>query len=157
MHHAPRNALRLLGIALLLAGTAAQAELYKCRGSNGHTTYQQTACEASDQSAGLSVDTQISKDAPSAEDYSVGKQVESMRDARTRRAQAREQARRAEETERTRHADTHRFDAAKCAKHRSEVAKWHQKVLNGYRTRSEKDFNQNKLAYHQALVERYCE
>jgi len=157
MHHAPRNALRLVGIGLLLAGTAVQAELYKCRGTNGHTTYQQTACEATAQSADLSVDTQAPKNAPLAEDYSVGKQLESMRDARTKRALAREQARRAEETERTRLADTNRFDAAKCARHRSEVAKWHQKVLNGYRTRSEKDFNQNKLAYHQALVERYCE
>ncbi len=48
------------------------------------------------------------------------------------------------------------YDPVKCARHRAEAAKWEQRLKSGYRTREERTYKQNKLAYHQALIERHC-
>lgn len=147
-------------IVLALAAHPAWAELYKCQQANGQISYQQTACADSAGSGALAVDTQVPTGGGSkSQDYSVESQVQEMQAERERVSRERERARKQAEIEAHRASLPARteHDPAKCAKQRAEVAKWHQKVLNGYRTRSERDLNENKRAYHQVLMERYCE
>ena len=153
-----RLALGLIGLAL--AAHPAGAGLYKCQQANGQVSYQQTACADNAGGGALAVDTRAPTDGGSkSRDYSIESQVQEMRTERERVSGERERARKHAETEarRSRASARTEHDPAKCAKQHAEVAKWHQKVLNGYRTRSEKDLNENKLAYHQALADRYCE
>ena len=151
-----------LGLTGLLLAGQAEAELYKCRQPDGRVSYQQTAC--ADRAAGqaLSVDTRGpdgSTSGPAGQDYSVESQFRQMQAERQAVERAREQARReaAKETQRMQRSTRDERDPARCAKQRAEVAKWKEKLLHGYRTRSEKDINENKLAHHQALAERYCD
>ncbi|MBK1716170.1 DUF4124 domain-containing protein [Thiocystis violacea] len=156
----------LLGLTLFgLALHPAWAALYKCQQPNGRITYQQTACDGRADSAEanrLQVDIRGPdgrETGSSAEDYSVGGQAARMRAEREALTRARLKARKEAEAQRTasRPDRNSELDPAKCAKHRGEVAKWKQKVMKGYRTRSEKDQNDSKLAYHQALVDRHCD
>ncbi|ADC63609.1 DUF4124 domain-containing protein [Allochromatium vinosum] len=157
---------RLFGVLLALTAGPAWAELYKCRQPDGSLSYQQTACAAQAEGDRLQVDIRGPdgrESASSGEDYSVAAQAERLRTEREARERAHLQARREAEARARalkaaakpdRNTD---FDPAKCARHRAEVAKWRQKVKGGYRTRDEKDYNDSKLAHHEALVERYCE
>ncbi|MTW19609.1 DUF4124 domain-containing protein [Allochromatium palmeri] len=159
---------RSLSISVLLALSAspAWAELYKCRQPDGSLSYQQTACAAQAEGQRLEVDTRGPNGrerASSSLDYSVAAQAERLRTEREARERAHLQARREAQArsralkaaaKSDRNTD---FDSAKCARHRGEVAKWRQKVKGSYRTRDEKDYNDSKLAHHEALVERYCE
>ena len=160
IHRPSRLALGLIGLAL--AAHPAGAGLYKCQQANGQVSYQQTACTESAGGGALAVDTRAPTDGGTgskSQDYSIESQVQAMQSERERVSRERERARKQAETEARRASVPARteHDPAKCAKQRAEVAKWHQKVLNGYRTRSERDLNENKLAYHQALMDRYCE
>jgi hypothetical protein len=156
----------LIGILLALTAGPAWAELYKCRQPDGSLSYQQTACAARTEGERLQVDIRGPDGRESASsdvDYSVAAQAERLRTEREARERAHLQARREAEARARalkaaakpdRNTD---FDPAKCARHRGEVAKWRQKVKGGYRTRDQKDYNDSKLAHHEALVERYCE
>ena len=160
IHRPSRLALGL--IVLGLAAHPAWAELYKCQQANGQISYQQTACADSAGGGALAVDTRAPTDGETGsknQDYSIESQVQAMQAQREQALKERERARKQAETEarRSRTSARTEHDPAKCAKQRAEVAKWHQKVLNGYRTRSEKELNENKLAYHQALMDRDCE
>lgn len=142
-----------LGLATWLATVPSdsRAELYKCRQPDGRLTYQQTACAESDEAGALELHIPPPASGGRQQDYSIESQLEWMQ----RERQAR---RRLADDSRSRPADPAiQHDAAKCAKARGEVAKWQQKVRNGYHNRSEKEQNENKLAYHQALAERYCD
>lgn len=147
-------------ILSFLAVTQAHAELYKCPQPDGRLTYQQTACggHADVESFAVDIRGPDGTDTGSTDrDYSISGQAAQMRAEREQLDRARMQARRAAET---RHAAAHSSDSrdsAKCAKHRGEAAKWKQKLMNGYRKRTEKDYNENKLAHHQALIDRYCD
>ena len=153
---APGNALAL-GLATWLAATpsAGRAELYKCRQPDGRLTYQQTACAESDEGGALDPHMAPPASGGRQQDYSIESQLEWMQ----RERQARDEARRrqADAAHRAATAPASQQDAAKCAKARGEVAMWQQKVRNGYRTRDEKAQNESRLAYHQALAERYCD
>ncbi len=155
--------LALCWIGLCLAIPQARAELYKCRKSDGQISYQQTACDHGTQGGALAVDTREVDGEGNAgaksRDYSIESQLQEMRAEREQVLKERESARQraefaARETAVSARTD---YDPAKCSRQRAEVAKWHQKVLNGYHKRSEKEINENKLAYHEALVDRYCE
>ncbi|BCU06333.1 DUF4124 domain-containing protein [Allochromatium tepidum] len=162
----PVHPSRLVGVFLMLTAVPVSAELYKCRRPDGSLSYQQTACAAQSEGDRLQVDIRGPdgrKSASSGVDYSVAAQAERLRAERETRERAHLQARREAEARARalraaakpdRNTD---FDPAKCARHRGEVAKWRQKVKGGYRTRDQKDYNDSKLAHHQALVERYCE
>lgn len=157
---------RLVGVLLALVAIPASAQLYKCRQPDGGVSYQQTACAGQAEGERLQVDIRGPDGRESASsnvDYSVAAQAERLRIERETRERMHLQARReAEARSRAlraaakpdRNTD---FDLAKCTRHRGEVAKWRQKVKRGYRTRDEKDYNDSKLAHHEALVERYCE
>lgn len=151
-----------LALALLLSGTA-HAELYKCRQPDGRTVYQQTACGGHADAETFAVDIRGpdgTETGASGKDYSIGTQAASMRAERQALNRARMRARMQAEAAAKRTAagsgKKPEPDRAKCAKHRGEVAKWKQKLLQGYRKRSEKEHDQSKLAYHEALVDRYC-
>ncbi len=151
------SAMALALSVLLLVAQLAHAELYKCQQPDGRLTYQQTACggHADVESFAVDIRGPDGTDTGAADrDYSIGSQAAQMRAERERLDRARMQARRAAERRRT---VTHSRDVAKCAKHRSEAAKWKEKVMQGYRKRTEKDYNENKLAHHRALIDRYCD
>ncbi|EXJ13892.1 hypothetical protein D779_3199 [Imhoffiella purpurea] len=156
MRHPDPSAPRLMAIGILILAGNAQAELYKCLGPDGRTTYQQTACDAASHTTDLELDAHPASGSGKDQDYSIEKQLEAMRDGRARRAKARAQTRPNTQTARSARTGNPGFDAAKCARHRSETAKWRQKAMNAYRTRSDKEYNDNRLAYHEALMERYC-
>lgn len=147
----------LLGIALV--ARPARAELYKCQQANGQISYQQYACE--DRAGGdtLTIDTRLpTRTDAQDEDYSVESQAQAMQSERELLAEERERARQeASEARRTSALARTERDPAKCAQQRAEVAKWKQKAMSSYRTRSERDLNENKLAYHQTLADRYCD
>ena len=151
-----------LGLTALCVATQTQAELYKCRQPDGRISYQQAACAELADGQALSVDTRGpdgSTSGPTGQDYSVESQFRQMQAERQAAEMERERARRqaAAEAQRGQRTTGGERDPAKCAKQRAEVAKWKQKLLHGYRTRSEKDINENKLAHHQALADRYCD
>ena len=135
----------LIGILLALTAGPAWAELYKCRQPDWSLSYQQTPCAARTEGERLQVDIRGPDGRESASsdvDYSVAAQAERLRTEREARERAHLQARR---------------EAEARARALKAVAKWRQKVKGGYRTRDQKDYNDSKLAHHEALVERYCE
>lgn len=149
-------------VGFCLATPQARAELYKCHQADGQVSYQQNACDDIVQGDRLAVDTSRpsgSADGTQTRDYSIESQLKEMQTQREQARKERERARKQAEADARQSTVSVRteFDPAKCTKQRAEVAKWHQKVLNGYRTRSEKDLNENKLAHHQALADRYCD
>lgn len=148
----PTNALAL-GLATWLAAAPSpgRAELYKCRQPDGRLTYQQTACAEADEARALDLRLPPPASGGEDKDYSIGAQLDWMQ--RERQARRRQVDDRAADTA----EPASQQDAAKCAKARGEVAKWQQKVRNGYHSRSEKAQNESKLAYHQALADRYCD
>ncbi|MBK1723639.1 DUF4124 domain-containing protein [Thiocystis violacea] len=155
---------RILGLLVVtvLIAPQARAELYKCQQPNGRIIYQQTACGGHADVEAFAVDIRGpdgSDGAASGQKYSIGSQAAQMRAERERLNGARLKARQASEAAARRAAaDSDKEpDRAKCAKHRAEVAKWKEKVMKGYRTRTQKDYNDSKLAYHAALVDRYCD
>jgi hypothetical protein len=155
-----RFALCLMGFCL--TDHQAWAELYKCQQADGRISYQETVCADSANGGALVVDTRGPDGQSSGtmgQDYSVETQLREMQTQRERVLNERERARRQATTEARRStASTRgRHDPAKCTQQRAEVAKWQQKVLNGFRNRGEKDVNENKLAHYQALVERDCD
>lgn len=150
-----------LSLALLIAADA-RADLFKCKQPDGRVIYQQTACGGHAGVAPFEVDIRGpdgSESGASSKDYSVGSQAKAMRTERERLSKARRQARvRAAAAARRAAASPSKTpNRAKCAKHRAEVAKWKQKLLNGYRERTEKIYNERKLEHHQALVDQYCD
>ncbi|NEX20502.1 DUF4124 domain-containing protein [Thiorhodococcus mannitoliphagus] len=150
-----------LGLALLIAADA-RAGLYKCRQPDGHMVYQQTACGGRADVDPFEIDIRGpngSEAGASARDYSIGTQAKQMRTERERLDRSRRSARRqaAAATKRATGQSPKTPDRAKCAKHRAEAAKWKQKVMQGYRKRTEKDYNEGKLEHHQALVDQYCD
>ncbi len=150
------------GLTALFVATQTQAELYKCRLPDGRVSYQQTACADLAEGQTLSVDTRGpdgSASGPTGQDYSVESQSRQMQAERQTAEMEREQARRqaAAEAQHQQRAARDERDPARCAKQRAEIARWKQRLLHGYRTRSEKDINESKLAHHQALAERYCD
>ncbi len=132
-----------------------RAELYKCRQPDGQITYQQIACAASDDGRALELRAPPPASGGDRRDYSIESQLDWMQRERLAREQA--HRRQTDEARRTTIDPISQHDAAKCAKARGEVAKWQQKVRNGYHSRSEKEQNESKLAYHQALADRYCD
>jgi len=161
----PAYLARLLGLWLMLTTVPVSAQIYKCRQPDGSLSYQQTACVAQTEPERIPVDIRGpdgSERTPSKVDYSVVAQAEHLRAEREAREWAHLQARREAEAQARalkaaakpdRNTD---FDPVKCARHRGEVAKWRRKVRSSYRNRDQRDYNQSKLTYHQALVERYC-
>ncbi len=154
----------LLGLSLTwLVADPTWAELYKCPLPDGRVSYQQTACIGQTEGETLSVDIRGpdgSETGSSAPTYTIEGQATRMRTERETLTRARLKARREAEAEaqatRTAAKSNKEDNPAQCAKHRSEAAKWKQKVMKGYRTRTDKEYNENKLAYHQAEIDRYC-
>ncbi|NEV62580.1 DUF4124 domain-containing protein [Thiorhodococcus minor] len=150
-----------LSLALLIAADA-HAGLFKCKQPDGRVIYQQTACGGHADVDPFEVDIRGpdgSKSGKSSRDYSVGSQAKAMRTQRERLSKARRQARAraAAAARRVTGSPSKTPNRSKCAKHRAEVAKWKQKLLNGYHERTEKVYNENKLEHHQALVDQYCD
>jgi hypothetical protein len=140
--------------APLIVASPAHADLYKCPQPDGRVTYQQTACGGRADVESFEVDVggpAGSETSTAGRDYSVAGQAASMQAEREQRSRARRSAKRAAAPAGP------RPDAAKCAKHRAEVARWKEKVMQGYRKRTEKDYNQGQLEHHQALAERFCD
>lgn len=156
----------LAPVLLWLIANPAWAALYKCQQPDGRVVYQQTACDGQATGDRLEVDIRGpdgTEAGQAAQDYSVTAQAERMRAEREALERERIQARREAEARAralrasAKPAANPDLDPAKCARHRSEAAKWKQKVMKGYHTPTEKEYNANKLAHHQALVARYCE
>lgn len=151
-----------LGLTGLFIAAPVAAELYKCRQPDGRVSYQQTVCSGIAEGDALTVETRGPNGGTSdatERDYSVESQLRQMQTAREATELERERARSqtAAEARRSRKVNRDERDPAKCARHRAEVAKWKQKLLRGYRQRSEKEINESKLAYHQTLTDRYCD
>lgn len=159
--HSRLRRLAIIGFgALVFESSIDAASLYKCQRPDGRTSYQQTACDVTAEGGAYEIDPaepSNRRGASSRQDVSVSGQVKQMQTQREKARRARAKAEATEDRRSRQETSQATADPAKCAMHRSEVAKWHQKVMNGYRQRSEKDYNENKLAYHQALVDRYCE
>ncbi|GAB0147789.1 MULTISPECIES: DUF4124 domain-containing protein [unclassified Marichromatium] len=139
-------------IALLCAVAAldAQAELYRCVDAAGHTSYQQTPCDAASSGGSIELDTRSPDgNARAANDprMSVGSQLERLAPPPTERTS----------TDAPRKTSTPTaVDRAKCARHRAQVARWEQAARATYRDRSEQRYREQMLEHHRAQVERYC-
>ncbi|MGQ9660655.1 MAG: DUF4124 domain-containing protein [Thermochromatium sp.] len=161
----PRYGSLVSGLLLALITHSIWAQPYKCRQPDGGISYQQTACTGQAEGERLQFDRRGPdgrEGASSRVDYSVSAQAERLRAEREARERAYLQSRRAAEARsRALRATTPErnpnFDPITCARHRAEVAKWRQRAKASYRTREEKEYNDSKLAYHEALVARYCE
>jgi hypothetical protein len=150
---------RSVATLVLIVGAGAGtvwAGAYKCRQPDGSIIYQEAACAAESAEEAVKLDP-----APpgrgqvrgKAKDYSIEGQVKAFEAEHRRSPERRSKA----------GADQHRGDGsgddrdrAKCAKERAETARWRQAARGTYRDRDERDYREQTLAYHQALVERYC-
>ncbi|WP_295456588.1 DUF4124 domain-containing protein [uncultured Thiodictyon sp.] len=144
-------------LATLLLPLSVWAGPYKCLQPDGSVVYQDTSCAIGAAGAELALDPspppQDHAGKGRAKDYSIEGQVKAMEaernKARKERARAAAQAR---QTAKKKPG----YDRAKCAKNRAEVARWSQQTHSTYRNISERDYREQKLEYHQALVDQYC-
>ncbi|MBN2885709.1 MAG: hypothetical protein JXM75_03250, partial [Chromatiaceae bacterium] len=137
---------RSLALSLALLAPAAWAELYKCPQPDGGISYQQHPCANAEplaldipqtrneivQGAGPSIEEQLryfERDTVRASSSS-GPRQES--------------------------ATAHQYDAAKCARHRAQEAKWARAARATYRDRDQQRERERMLEYHRTLVERHC-
>lgn len=147
---------RALAALLLMAGPV-WAGPYKCLQPDGRVVYQDVQCAAGSEGAELRLDT----GAPGGlgrgqtQDYSVQGQLKALEAERRRTDQARKAQERAAETAPA-GKKVGGYDRAKCARNRAEAARWRQKVLNGYRDQHEREYQEQKLEYYQALADRFC-
>lgn len=138
-----------------LAACPLWAGPYKCREPDGKISYQQVPCPAESAGAELIPDTRLpsgAATATTAKKYTVEGQLKALESARRKARQGREKAKanlRAEVKPKV-------FDAARCAKHRAEAARWRREVKNGYRDRDQQEQETQMLKHHEALVERHC-
>lgn len=148
-------ALGSLGCWVAVPGTS--AEIYKCQQPDGQIDYRQTPC---DDGRALTVDTRSpggSAANATDRDYSVTTQAQEMQTQREQQSAQREREWAQQRAASASRLATTERDQAKCFKQRAEVAKWEQRASASYRTREERDENENTLAHHRSLVERYCE
>jgi hypothetical protein len=141
-------------LATLLLPLSVWAGPYKCLQPDGSVVYQETRCAIGTEGGELALDPPPpSSHAGKGKDYSIEGQVKAMEaqrnKARKERARAAAQARPAAKKKPG-------YDRAKCAKNRAEVARWTQKTHSTYRDIGERDYREQKLEYHQALVDQYC-
>lgn len=150
-------ALALLGTALLwITASPAWAGTFKCRGPDGHIGYQETPCPADSDSAELNPSTVPPSGAKAprpSQPYTVEGQLKALESAQRRARKAREKASAVPSQTQAKNGD---YDAARCAKHRAETARWRREVRNGYRDKDEREQETEMLKHHEALVERHC-
>lgn len=138
------------GVGPVWAGT------FKCQQPDGGIVYQAIPCAAESQGTELELDTRPPSGGEArgkGKDYSIESQLKAMEAERRKALKAQDQA----------GGGKHRSakaasgpDAAKCAKQRAEVARWRHRANAAYRDQSEKEYKEQTLEYHQALVDRYC-
>jgi hypothetical protein len=150
--------LALLGPALpWLTACPALAETYKCREPDGHISYQEMPCPA-DSDGGVVIPNTMPPSGANtprpSKAFTVEGQLKALESARREARKAREKASDAPRKTQTKTGD---YDAARCAKHRAEVARWRRDVRNGYRDKDEREQETQMLRHHEALVARYCE
>ena len=147
--------LALLGSSLSgLTACPAWAGTYKCRAPDGHISYQETPCPADSDGGALTPDTAppSGSNAPRhSKAYTVEGQLKALESAKRRARKVREKS-----SDAPRRAKTSDYDAARCAKHRAEAARWRREVRNGYRDTDEREQEAQMLKHHEALIERYC-
>ncbi|QIK38523.1 DUF4124 domain-containing protein [Caldichromatium japonicum] len=130
--------------------------IYRCQMPDGRISYQQGACP--DQASATSIETsKPTAQSPTSQDYSVTSQAERMRAERQakERAQAEARQRQAARLKAQGNAAV-QADPVRCAHHRAEAARWQRQLKSSQRTREERVYRENKIAYHQAIIERYC-
>jgi hypothetical protein len=151
---------RSFATLIFIVGTGAAAPVwagaYKCRQPDGSIAYQDAACAGEATGEEVKLEPSPSgQDKPrrKAKDYSIEGQVKAIEAERRKAHQGRSKS----GTDRPR-SDPSRDDRdrAKCAKERAETARWHQAARGTYRDRDEQEYREQTLAYHQALVKRYC-
>lgn len=150
-------ALAMLGAALCwVTPNPAWTETFKCREPDGHIGYQETPCPVDSEGSVLS-----SSSAPptgpnathTSKAYTVEGQLKALESQKRQARKAREKS--SPESSHTQ-VKPKAHDAARCAKHRAEAARWRREVRRGYRDKDERDRRAEMLKHHEALVERYC-
>ena len=144
---------RLAAIALCLAASPAWSAVFKCRGPDGHTSYQQFPCPEPAGGAELSPDTSPPSGAGTrVKPATVETQIEALESAERR---ARKERKEASESGSPKAPPDER-DEARCAKHRAEAARWRREIKQGFRDRDEQEREAQMLQHHEALIRRYC-
>jgi hypothetical protein len=131
------------------------AGVYKCREPDGHISYQETPCAPDSDGGALTPNTTppSGANAPGpSKAYTVEGQLKALESARRQTRKKREKTAAPRSTQ----TKTGDYDAARCAKHRAEVARWRRNVRNGYRDRDEREWETQMLIHHEALVQRHC-
>jgi hypothetical protein len=145
-------------LALLgLCACPAWSGTFKCREPDGSISYQQTSCPQGSDGVEVVADTTPpgGAEAPgAAKKYSVQSQLKTLEQQRRR---TRKERAKDETPIRQTKTQTASYDAARCAKHRAEAARWRREVRNGYVDRDQKEQEAQMLKHHEALVLRYCE
>jgi hypothetical protein len=128
---------------------AVSAGAFKCLQPDGSIVYQGAACDPETPGEEIPVE---SGPAPGgkAKDYSIEGQIKALE------AQRKKPRAEPDRAKRKSGAKGDGPDRAKCAKHRAEVARWQRATKGTYHDEDERQYREQKLEEHRALVERYC-